>query len=328
MKQKTYMVSFAVLAILSLGGYFFYITQKDTYIDEITLSVPLSGIQVTLAGENLIKEATTLVVTETLKPEFVIKYKKYEPENIIIDGIDILTDDFFLEPNTVQRDRNTIKFNLPFLLKPGKHQLLINYTISGNLFEENYSFELGLYNTFDRSITESEFLLIPKSTLQTYSKSWYVYDGNLIIDTIKGNSHASLAFLYPVEDIRVNFEFTPHGKTLNLVFYFLESGKSIVIGNGNNQRITFLRKGDNSIEGSQFVLERGNTYSAYVQRISGTYELYIKEGKLDEQIFNSNNRVLSVISDDNGKQDNIGFSVWAGSDGVNIDNLTIFPPKI
>ncbi len=242
-----------------------------------------------------------------------------------------LSDKLFAERGIIKQEKDGIVFSLPFLLKPGYHEFKIKLNKEDSIIEEDFSFDLGLKTNFTKSIDASEFFIIPDSTKALYSESWVVQDEKLRINALNKGGLASLAFLYPFSDIALSFELKPFGKNINLVFYFLDSGKSLVIGNGNNKRITLLQGKpceDNSIEGEQFEFTPGRTYSVFILRQKNVYSLYIKEGIFRESIEQIKESHPLLVFEDadclSVSEDSVGFSVWTGSDGLEIDNLNIF----
>ena len=323
-----------ILGILFIFGGFLYYqnTQEEispALIDPEKVSeindLLIDRSDVYVMDKNVQFGVVNFVESKDLKPSFRIEFKN-KPKKIIVDGIDVLNDSFFIDPESIKIDKKTINFSLPFLVKPGNHEIIILEDDDNTL---KYKFVLSLLNTFDQSINESEFLLLPESTKQRYEKSWYVSDGVLCVDPLKGEEHASLAFLYPYTDVDVSFEFKPKGSQVSLLFYFLESSRSLVIGNGNNKRITFLRGNDGAVEGEDFEMLPNKIYSARVMRSDKTYKLFLKEGLLTTINFTEDDLMLSFDDVEGGdKEDSLGLTVWSNTDGIEIDNLIIFPKEI
>lgn len=320
---------FIFLCILTL----FYLSRDHKFAPNGGRKEEKRLLEVSIDQNGLLPDSTNLIFCDTLKPHFYIKYKEpVEIQDIYIDKINILSDSFLIKEDDVTQEKGFIYFTLPFLLKPTYHSFKIKIKEgNGFILEKDFSFTLGLRNDFNQTIQESDLFHIPELTKKKYEKSWFVEESKLKIGSVKIGGHASLSFLYPFTDVYLSFELKPHGEKINLDFYFLNKGRGIVIGNGNNSRITFLRGSpylDNSVEGRKLEMMPGKTYSVFIHRDGNNYRLFILEGVLDmtrEKI--SEEDLLLDFKDakeiDYTKEDYVGFSVWEGSDGLEIDNLSI-----
>ncbi len=341
-KKKMIIYSLAILASLFLAGlflckYIFWTGGEKKPEQVINVNTPKSNeqIEVSIEGNKLTENSSNFILSTTLKPTFFLSALNFkEIAGVRVDNVD-LSDKLFAERGIIKQEKDGIVFSLPFLLKPGYHEFKIKLNKEDSIIEKGFSFNLGLKTDFTKSIDASEFFIIPDSTKALYSESWVVQDEKLRINALNKVGLASLAFLYPFSDIALSFELKPFGKNINLVFYFLDSGKSLVIGNGNNRRITLLQGKpceDNSIEGEPFEFTPGRTYSVFILRQKNVYSLYIKEG-ISEDISGENierikeSHPLLVFEDTDClsvSEDSVGFSAWTGSDGLEIDNLNIF----
>jgi len=268
-----------------------------------------------------LSQQQNFVSTETLSPNFrIASEQKDEIKEVRLDGIGLLSDETFIKKKIT--GNGFIEFSPSFLISPGKHSVEILYKKNGVEKKDVYLFTLSFKIALKEEITNSEFLIIPDTTIKDYPKSWFVKDGMLKVNVLNGSGHASLAFLYPFGDIDLSFKFRPQGKVINLAFYFLERGRTLVIGNGNNKKITLLRRGESSVEGGSFPMETGKEYTVHVLRRGNLYEIFF-------ETIGEKKEVLSFkdSADISTKADSVGFSVWAGSDGVEIKDLVIFPEQ-
>jgi hypothetical protein len=259
------------------------------------------------------------IQSSTLRPVFQIEITdKNSIKSFQIDDFDIINDPQLTE-GKVTTDHG-LQFRPAFLLKPGFHDVTVVTEGTDGEQETNFEFNLNFTEEFDTTVDNSEFFLIPDSTLKNHQQSWYTENSKLKIDPITNGHLASISFLYNFSDIDLTFSFKPLDDPLNLVFYFLDRGRSIVIGNGNLNRITLLRDGQNSVEGKSFDFNSGHEYKARVVRTGSQYDLYLSD-VADEWV-----HVLSYTdeTETGNQQDTIGFSIWPGSKGVEIDNLSFF----
>lgn len=298
--------------ILVLVGYSLIFTNSEikNSVTDSTESVAIEKTTIKI-NQTLVAEGEEVkIFSDNLAPDFEINSKNFNGASI---------NGFILDQNIFVTEGDVIKFKLPFLLQPGKNQMLLDLSIDEKQVQKSFNFNLGLKESFDSSISESDLLLIPNSTLQNYAKSWYVQNSKLELDNISGSTHASLAFLYPFKDISVEFEFTPKGDVLNLAFYFLDSGRTVVIGNGNLKRMTLLRSHAEAIDGSTFALKAGQRYKAKIIRVKNNYKLFV--GNFEDEYI----KVIDYTDEgmDVNKNDTVGFSAWPGSGGMSIDNLLI-----
>jgi len=315
----------AIVCILVVGAYYFFSSTdvKNQMTEQFEKPRPQEPV-VEIGGAVLKSDELTYLTEKSLK--LMIKIVGLDTgasvEYVYLDGLDLLADDFFLSKQNVEKKNGGLLINLPFLLKPGLHTISVAYKNDRVLRSVEYSFSLGFTEAFEKSIVDSDFFIIPNTTKQNRAESWYVQNGKLTID--KGG-FASLAFLYKYSDISVSFEFTPRESPLNLAFYFLESDRTIVIGNGSASRMTLLRSGTESepAVNEYFELIPNETYSAKIVRTSGKYELFLEKGLLVNAEFPE--PTLSFQDQQNKTPDSIGFSIWNGSGGVYIDNLSVVP---
>jgi len=327
MKKIIYILGLAIILLGVLGLWFF--GNTETNLPTNKLQTQNESMQVFIAGQELEVNKNTHVLSSTLKPKISVYGKGLvESEELKLDTIDLLQEDFFIDASDVVRKKNEISYTPSFLLQPGQHSINISYQKKQLLFP----FTLGLLIDFNKlsDIDDSELLVIPSTTRSKYPDAWRIHSQKLEINSINAGSHASIAFIYPLDEPSVSFEFAPKGSVVNLAFYFLENNRTFVLGNGDNSRITLLRGGESSIEGTRTELIPGETYSVRLSKEGSQYLLYISKGILSEVDFKKEQPVLKFSETDivQKKKDYVGFSVWSGSSGVTIDNLTIFPSPI
>ncbi|GAI17497.1 unnamed protein product, partial [marine sediment metagenome] len=172
--------------------------------------------------------------------------------------------------------------------------------------------------------------IIPETTKERYPKSWYTENNSLKIDSLPSGPHASIAFLYTFNNnITIDFYLKSLSEVVNLLVYFLESEKSIIIGNGNNYT-NWILYGDNKGEqGENFLIEPDHQYRVRIVRDNFIYKLFIK--KVDDKkinnivdVFSNSDPILNFIDEDPIiEDDHMGFALWGGSGGVEINNLVI-----
>ncbi len=263
--------------------------------------------------------STTTVSSTTLRPSFKITLNRnYDILEIKIDGLEVASDPELTE--FASKSASSKSFTPTFLLKPGIRSIEILAVNDDATVSKKFTFSLNLRESFDQSIAASEFLLIPDSTSDNYPEGWVVKDGRVVMHEVDGASHASLAFLYPFKDIDLTFTFRAQETPLNLAFYFLDRGRTFVIGNGGLSRMTLLRRDENSVDGEPFPMQPNTLYTARVVRVGSTYDLFLSSRAGDWQ------HVLSFNDELDAKdvEDSVGFSLWPGSKGVEIDDLSLF----
>lgn len=303
--------SLGVLIFIVVGFYIFLPKFPSFVRDSIKFQdLPVA---VLVNDTELANDQSAFVPTETLRPTFNIKVEELaEIQAARLDGMDVLSSTAF----TKKLDGNDIEFSPIFLLTPGEHTLEI--VLDGE--EVDFKFTLNLRVGFDTSIKKSEFFVIPDSTEKNHPDNWYIKGSKLRLDSLNEPPLASIAFLYPFSDIDLTFTFKPTGEVTNLVFYFLERGRSIVIGNGNSSRITLLRGAEEKYEGTPFEIRAGEEYKARVVRKGNEYNLYLASSTGEwQQVLN-----YEDSQDFSTESDSVGFSVWPGGEGIEIDNLSFF----
>ena len=314
-----------LVSFVFFGTKFFEPTATPQYEIEVDSSIvedvenDIPNPSLTINGFNVDATVDSVIQSSTLRPMFEINAGNGSLViSFEIDGFDIIND-----PQLMVEEETTddgMKFKPSFLLSPGSHNIKIIVKDGNESQEVFFDFVLNLTESFTTTVGDSEFFVIPDSTLKNHSESWYTDNGKLKIGSIENGHLASISFLYAFADVDLTFSFKPSGDPLNLVFYFLDRGRSLVIGNGNLNRITLLRDGEDSVEGKPFSLDVDQTYKARIVRTGDHYDLYLAL-ETDEWT-----HVLSYTDDlEAGDfQDSIGFSVWPGSKGVEIDDLSFF----
>lgn len=305
----------ATLALLLVV--FFFTPSTRQYIQPL---INHKIIPIVMVNDTTLSNVSTSTTQATsLRPSFKINPDGLSIESIRVDNMDALSNTAF---NFKENSFTGIITLIPaFLMHPGVHYIDISFNEKDEKISVRYSFILNLLESFNTNIQDSEFLVIPDGTIKHHPINWFVKDDQLQIDHLNGGTLASLAFLYPFKDIDVTFNFTPLGKELDLVFYFLEHGRSIVIGNGNMSRITLLLGSKDYVNGEPFPMVAGETYHAHIIRNGNLYELYLAKSS-DSWI-----KILSYSDtlETKNTEDSVGFSIWPGSDGIRIDNLSFFP---
>ena len=331
MKKISAIFIVIVVVVISIGTIFYLFLPGQFYdiFDNPVIS-PI-GVSVFIDGEELSMNKEGLLVVDSLNPEIVVRhFDRLEVKGVLWDKkINLLSKTYMLEGMELSEFRNELKIRLPFSVSPASHSLDIK-TVDRDNRETVYpfSFLLGIRSEFDESLDNSDFFIVPDSTRINSPESWLIKDGNLRVLT-PSSGYASLAFIYPFRDVFVSFWLIPNESPLNLVFYFLESGRSIVIGNGNNRRITLLR-GDpysgSAVDGKTFLLEPFKKYLVFISREQNIYKVHISEEK-DGYIFSKSAPILEFIDDSfsETKEESIGIAIWEGSKGFNIDNLVVSP---
>jgi hypothetical protein len=282
-------------------------------------------------GKNeIFTDKENLLITNTLQPIITIRHhRELKIEEISLDNrIDLLSKTPLLKGIESSESGGELSIKLPFLISPDSHSINIKAADQKNQ-KQNYhfSFLLGIKNEFNESIEDSNFFILPEATKKHSPESWAIKNGKLKASSPTTN-HASLAFIYSFKNVFSSFQLTPTNKgPLNLVFYFLQNGRSIVIGNGNNSRITMLRGNPypgTAIEGKPFVMEPDKTYSVFISREQNIYKVYISQESNKERILESD--LLLEFADNlltGDSEDSLGFAIWKGSGGFEIDDLII-----
>ncbi len=324
MRKSLFVIIGGVIFIV-LVAWFFIVQKSETKLPLIQNS----EVSVYIAKRPLMENQSTLIIENTLRPDIEIAYlDKWKIQKVVIDQkLDVLTRTPLLDGITIKDTKGNLKVTLPFLLDPGPHNISVT-AVTDDSKERiyTYAFSLGIRNTFDGNLSESQFFLIPDGTPRDI---WYVSNGKLSANSPK-EGHPSLAFFYRFSDVFASFDLIPKGDVINLVFYFLESGRSIVIGNGNNSRVTLLQGPPRPGEPVSNIgpkMKAGSVYSVFISRKNNSYAVYIFEGGTEEnakKISNTEPTLKFVDSEYiSGKEDSLGFAVWPGSSSFEIDNLTV-----
>lgn len=293
-----------------------------------TPSVGGIGFDVYIFGERLEIGRDNLIITDTLVPTIEIKGEKTND----ISSISLDEEPNILEEKLslveVSRD-SRILIKSSYAFTPTKHTIKLEDK-EGKNYE--FSYILIIKDDFKETLNLSKLWIIPDSTKNNYEKSWYVSGGSLKIDKLPESPRASLAFLYTFnKDVTIDFSFKSSSEIINFLTYFLESGKSIIIGNGDNYKTAILC-GNKSERGKNFIIEEGNQYRIRVIRDGDAYKLFIKkiDGNYNLDIDNiknifSGNDLIAEFIDSNPfvVDDHVGFTVWGGGGDLEIRNFII-----
>jgi hypothetical protein len=314
---KKYFRTIIFCLILLIAGLVIALARIDRIPPPPIIATPENLPFIYIQEQKVISSVTPIFVSaQTLSPRFkIVVNDGNEITSVRLDGISLFGENAPVED--VHSTVNSLDFVPEFLIKPGEHSLEVGTAKESIQREIAYKFILSFAPDLSTNIEKSQFLLIPDTTLDAYPQSWVsTKEGVLKVNSLEGSELASVAFIYPFTDLDLSFDLKPKGPKINLVFYFLERGRTIVIGDGNNRRITLLRSGQISVPGKDFILETNKEYEIRISRKKNIYEAFINSEK-----------VLSFedSTDTNESADSVGFSVWPGSDGVEIKNLVVFP---
>lgn len=327
LKKSIKFILILLLIIVLVALFFVY---KNYFKEEevTTKPLPREALAVYIDGKKLDKERDNFIYSSILRPEFSIFVSEDVEKESIDFQIDrsrnVLKDEFYGEIEWNEKERRFI-FRPSYMLEPQQHQLVVGYKdLSGNLISVNFDFVLVFQENFDKPLEDSSVWIIPEDR----SSEWFrVESGKLLSEPVTEDDRSSLAFLYPFDNsIMIDFELIPKGDNVSLLFYFLGS-RTFVIGNNNNNRMTLLRGGENSLEGKSFELTANHRYHVRIVRTECNYQLIIKELSEEEMVnpktdFSSED-ILIDYTDCSQKPDRIGFSLWSKSDGVLLDNIFI-----
>jgi len=330
--MKKYFVIFIVVIVASLFATIFLV-YHDRIIQTNTGSVDEKGgnnsLSVFISGTEIFKGHDNIIPVEDFKIDLKVEHNSGigVVQKVELDTIDLLSETFFFNQDSIIRENDSILFALPSLILPGKHLILVSVNEDGENKIYEYSFTLGFETGFDRSLNESNFFVIPETSKLIGTNIFSVADGKLKVEDNRSGL-SSLGFLYLFSDVSINFDLVSDGEVVNLAFYFLDSGKTFVLGNGNDHRMTLLRtrgKENFAVEGKSFTLIPGETYRVNITKKEGTYMLYLKR-KHDPSEFQDNDKLIEFkdISDSDNFS-SLGFSSWEGGDGATIDNLSVIP---
>ncbi|GEM_PF-5130729 len=331
MKNKNiFLIGAVIVAIFFTVVVYLVFLKSHRYIPD-TYIPPPPDLSVFIGESEIFTDKENLLITNTLQPIITIRYhRELKIKQILLDNrIDLLSKTPLLEGIEISENGGELSIKLPFLISPASHSIDIKTADQKNQTRNHYfSFLLGIKNEFNESIEDSHFFILPKSTKEHSPESWQIENGKLKASSPNAN-HASLAFIYPFQNVFSSFLLTPGEGPLNLVFYFLESGKSIVIGNGNNKRITLLRGDSHSgaaVDGKPLIMEPGKTYSVFILREQNIYKVYISQGSHEGGALESD--LLLEFADDlliDNTEDSLGLAIWKGSRGFEIDDLIVSP---
>lgn len=328
--KNRYVYIAGIVGITILFVVAFYFLFLKTPYDASDMPTFSNNVSVFIGESEIFPDRENLLIENSLSPEITIRHsRKLKIEEVVFDSkISLLSETSLLEGIKISRDSDRLKMALPFLISPTLHNIDVKVADQENQpLNQRFFFLLGIKNEFNKSIDDSDFFILPETTKSYSPESWQVIDGKLKA-TPPTAGHASLAFIYPFKDVFASFRLTPNEGSLNLVFYFLESGRSIVIGNGDNKRITLLRGYpylDVAIDGKPFVLEPHKTYTVSISREKAIYRVYIAEAKNENNQSPTPNLLFEF--DDSGnvvdRENSIGLAIWQGSGGFEIDELII-----
>lgn len=328
-KSISIIVILAVVVVITVAFYIFFITSHLRVSD---VPIPVSKATLYIDRKEVFQDVENLLIIDSLTPDITIKHSPdlRIQEILLDDRINLLLDTPLLGGIKITKMQGELSIKLPFLLSPSEHIINIK-TVDENNLQSSYEFRflLGVRSKFTESIEESDFFILPETTKTVSPESWKVVNGKLI-GTAPNNGHASLTFIYPFSDIFASFRLTPKEGPLNLIFYFLQNGRSIVIGNGDNKRITLLRVMpylDEAIDGRPFMLEPQKGYMVFISRVGTIYRLYIVEHSNEIDNLFSQATLLLEFDDSNlpSREDSVGFAIWRNSAGFEINDLTVSP---
>lgn len=330
MEKKILIILILVVLVIAIGV-LFYLLKSGVEKEEIKIESE-SDILVWIDNQKLDSEKLNHVFLNSLRPKIsIVDNKGAELSKVVIDETDdVINDKFFRGERKIRG--NKLEFVLSYALRPYIHNLKV-ISRSGDLtFTKEFIFSIVAFDDFEREPSLSKFWVVPESTIINHPKNWYVVGRNLNIDAIEdGRPHASLAFLYPFSgDVTIDFYFSPKGENVSLISYFLESGFSFVLGNGDNKTIVLLSKDGNTVSSNKFSMIPGNLYHVRLVRDDTLYNLYIEPLDVVPKFENnwpsfSRKTPLITLEDKNklNIDDHIGFTVWGGSDGITIDRVFI-----
>jgi len=332
-KLKTIII-FVFLLIVSFGAIFFiykYYFEQEIIIESTEKDLS-EMITIDINKKTLVDKEKNLIYSSTLQPKFDI----FVSEDIDIKNLSFQLDDFgdilrkeFYGEIIQQKEKNGLRliFTPSFIIKPEKHFLIAKYQYPDKgLLSIKFDFILIFNEKFEEQLERSESWSIPKDRPSEWFK---IQDGKLLVQPTTKDAHSSLAFVYPFNgDVRIDFELTPVGDNISLVFYFLEFG-DFAIGSNDNERIILFRKDKPNLYGESFKMLANNRYHICITKKGFQYKLAIKELNNDELVdpveqFFSDNILLQVNDSSLGAIDkHIGFSVWQNSEGIFIDDIFI-----
>lgn len=315
MIKKSYILVIIVLTCL-IGTYFF-VYENDSLSDKNVGSLRNIYVEKALVdSQSILATSIPTVRSEDLHPEIKVILKDGASlKHLRIDGLDMLGDESLKKDVVV--NGGSIIFKPSFLLEPGFHSVSVVYAVGEDYGEVEASFVLEYVEDFSSPDSLGLFV-IPDNTKSNYEYSWYVKDGELQIDKLSKTSHASLAFLYPMGDTEVVFDFKPKGSNLSLAFYFIDTNRTIVFGNGDDKRITLLKEKP-SIDGEPFRFTAGEQYNARIVRKGNVYDVYVRRAG----DFTWSHSLHFEDNQHSVKESVIGFTLWSTSDGAQIDNVRI-----
>jgi len=278
---------------------------------------------------NKLSEGENFILTDTLIPIIEIKnIKKIDKlKSISLDkGPNILTDR--LSATEIKETQDGLLIKPRYAIAPKEHVIDIVTLVKNQEVSQRFSFVLLIKDNFNSALDKSKLWIIPESTKERVQKSWYIENNRLKIDSLPQGPHVSLAFLYTFDDdITIDFYLKSLSEVVNLLVYFLESDKSIIIGNGNNYT-TWILHGSKADKGDDILIDPGFQYRVRVVRDDFTYKLFVQ--KTDKRtddiigIFSEMDPVLVFVDERPSlKEDHIGFALWSGSGGVEIDDVVI-----
>ncbi|MBI4094863.1 MAG: hypothetical protein HY435_01565 [Candidatus Liptonbacteria bacterium] len=277
------------------------------------------------------------IYSTTLRPNIVLRFRStinFQSLQLQInDSENVLVNEFHGATSFAD---DSVVFEPAYALAPQKYKLRLEYTEpTGSSKSLDFDLTIGYLDSFTTPLTKSKVWLIPKGN----PADWFVVDNEKLLVQTKTTEykHGSLAFLYPFSsDITVDFEFTPLGKRVGLVFYFLNSTRNefVLGGVGNKATILFHHPSElPEIRGRSFEMTAGVRYHARFVRKDFVYQLAIRPLEFDEQVnpnfkFSASEVVLEYVDNDriqapDGGSDQVGLALWQNSDGVVIDNFYI-----
>ncbi len=337
MIRKNIKISIFLSTLVGVLGLLFFIFYKYYPHEEAIIKPPEKGlseiITVSINGKVITDQENNFIYSSTLQPKFdVFISEGLDIENLslkIDDSVDILREEFYGEINQKrEKDGLRIVFNPSFVVKPQKHFIVATYQDSKEgVSSIRFDFLLIFNEKFDKPLEQSKTWIIPKDR----SPEWFqIQDGKLLGQPTTRDAHSSLAFLYPFsDDIKMDFEITPKGNNVSLVFYFLEFG-SFTFGSNDNKSIVLFRKGKPNLWGESFEMLPEHRYHIRITREDFKYRVAIKElinnEELDPNIHFSESKVLLQVDDSSSREsklidNHVGFSIWQNSEGVLIDNI-------
>lgn len=313
----------AILLVLITAVTFIFLLKIKKNDDFIYQTTTTPSIEVSVSNTFLKEKEKKVIILDSLSPEILIVHKQPITSIKLDDSPNILEELSLIK--AVRLDNSTIYLEIPHVLQPKLHTIEI---VDNNRRTTLFSFILVLRDEFTYPLSESPFWIIPDSTKQSHQKSWYTKGGVLRIDKLPAGPRASLAFQYTFrDDVVIDFVFESNSEVVNLVVYFLQSYKSLVIGDGDNQRVALVDKGDIRLA-KNFLIEPEKKYSVRVARKNFIYKLFIKE--LNEHTdLNINNfdgiEPVLIFQEESPEKitNHIGFTVLGGTGGVKIDRVLI-----